>query len=102
MLLRACGISEQAIDRFVVAGAFGTYLDLQSAVQIGMFPPLPLERFEQVGNAAGVGAKYLLLSQNKRVHVNDILKQVEYVELTAHPEFSDIYVDALLFPENQP
>ncbi|HET59877.1 MAG TPA: DUF4445 domain-containing protein [Chloroflexi bacterium] len=102
VLLRECGISEQAIDRFVVAGAFGTYLDLQSAVQIGMFPPLPLERFEQVGNAAGVGAKYLLLSQNKRVHVNDILKQVEYVELTAHPEFSDIYVDALLFPENQP
>jgi uncharacterized 2Fe-2S/4Fe-4S cluster protein (DUF4445 family) len=101
VLLRACGISEQAIDRFVVAGAFGTYLDLQSAIQIGMFPPLPLERFEQVGNAAGVGAKYLLLSQNKRNHIKDILQKVDYIELTAHPEFSEIYIDALLFPENQ-
>jgi uncharacterized 2Fe-2S/4Fe-4S cluster protein (DUF4445 family) len=101
VLLRACGINEQVIDHFVVAGAFGTYLDLKSAIQIGMFPPLPLERYEQVGNAAGVGAKYLLLSDNKRTHINDILIQGQYVELTAYPDFSEIYVDALLFSQEE-
>ena len=59
---RKLGITAQDIQRFIVAGAFGSYIDVQSAIDIAMFPDLPLERFEQVGNAAGPGARMALLS----------------------------------------
>ena len=55
VLLVEAGIADEDIESFVVAGAFGTYLDLESAVRIGMFPDLPRERFRQAGNAAGTG-----------------------------------------------
>ena len=55
-----------APDEFIVAGAFGTYLDIASTVRTGMFPPLPLDRFRQVGNAAGAGARQMLVSADRR------------------------------------
>jgi len=57
MLLEAQGLSEEDICRVVIAGAFGTYIDLASAVTIAMLPSLPLNRFQQVGNSVGMGAK---------------------------------------------
>jgi len=54
-LLRATDTGAQDIDQFIVAGAFGTYLSVDSAVRVGMFPTLPHERFNQIGNAAGAG-----------------------------------------------
>jgi uncharacterized 2Fe-2S/4Fe-4S cluster protein (DUF4445 family) len=64
ILLQEVGLSDQelAIDDFIVAGAFGTYINIESAVQIGMFPRIPLERYRQVGNAAGAGARQMLVS----------------------------------------
>ncbi len=78
-----------------MAGAFGTYLDLKSAVSIGMFPPLPLHRFRQVGNAAGTGARQMLISATRRREAEAIVDRVRYIELTAHPGFSDIYMSAM-------
>jgi len=66
ILLADCGIDGGAIDEFIVAGAFGTYLDLNSAIRIGMFPDLPRGRFQQVGNAAGTGARQMLVSAQRR------------------------------------
>jgi uncharacterized 2Fe-2S/4Fe-4S cluster protein (DUF4445 family) len=97
VLLSEMGISNQDIDEFIVAGAFGTYLDLESAVRIGMFPDIPRERFHQVGNAAGLGAKGMLLSSQLRNKANDIVKEVEYIELTTHPGFTEAYMTALAF-----
>ncbi|NSW51177.1 MAG: DUF4445 domain-containing protein [Anaerolineae bacterium] len=97
VLLLEAGISSDEIDQFIIAGAFGTYLDLENAVSIGMFPVLPKDRYQQVGNAAGIGAKHLLLSREKRAHVDELIRGDEYIELTAHPEFTRIYVDALQF-----
>jgi uncharacterized 2Fe-2S/4Fe-4S cluster protein (DUF4445 family) len=56
-LLATNGLKEREVTEVVIAGAFGSYLDVSSAVEIGMFPPLPLDHFKQVGNAAGMGAK---------------------------------------------
>ena len=97
VLLLEAGITSDRIDHFIIAGAFGTYLDLDNAVDIGMFPRLPKDRYQQVGNAAGIGAKHLLLSRDKRLHVDELIINDEYIELTAHPEFTNIYVEALLF-----
>jgi uncharacterized 2Fe-2S/4Fe-4S cluster protein (DUF4445 family) len=95
VLLMRAGISADDVDDWVIAGAFGTYLDLGAAQRIGMFPRQPLERFHQVGNAAGVGAKQMLLSRAARAQSAEIIRRVEYIELTVQPDFTDVYVQAL-------
>ncbi len=95
VLLREAGLAYHDLGAVVVAGAFGTYLDLESAIRVGMFPPLPLTLFRQVGNAAGTGARQMLVSKSRRRLAETIAGKVEYVELTVHPEFMDVYVDAL-------
>jgi uncharacterized 2Fe-2S/4Fe-4S cluster protein (DUF4445 family) len=97
ILLEKAGIEDQDIELFVVAGAFGTYLDLESAIRIGMFPDLPRSRFEQVGNAAGSGARKLLVSKQQRRLADEITREVNYVELAVHPDFMKVYVKALAF-----
>jgi uncharacterized 2Fe-2S/4Fe-4S cluster protein (DUF4445 family) len=54
--------SEKEIDSIIIAGAFGSYIDLSGAITIGMLPNLPLSRYRQVGNAAGTGARLALIS----------------------------------------
>lgn len=95
VLLDETGLESEQIKRVVVAGAFGTYLDIGSALAIGMFPSLPRERFDQVGNAAGIGAKLALLSRHCREIAEEIAKRVEYIELTTHLRFSEIYLNCM-------
>jgi uncharacterized 2Fe-2S/4Fe-4S cluster protein (DUF4445 family) len=80
ILLAEAGLVPDDVEQFIVAGAFGTYLDLNSAIRIGMFPALPLERFQQVGNAAGIGAKQMLVSATQRRAASQIARQIEYIE----------------------
>jgi uncharacterized 2Fe-2S/4Fe-4S cluster protein (DUF4445 family) len=95
ILLDAAGIDAWAVDEVVVAGAFGTYLDIGSALRIGMLPDLPRERFRQVGNAAGRGAQHLLVSRERRLHALDIARRAQYIELTTQANFTDTFVRAL-------
>jgi len=95
ILLQEAHLTPQDLGRFVVAGAFGSYLDLDSAVAIGMFPDLPRERFYQVGNAAGAGARHLLISQAQRQRAAKLAAHVAYIELTTHSDFNDLYVEAM-------
>jgi uncharacterized 2Fe-2S/4Fe-4S cluster protein (DUF4445 family) len=96
-LLAEAGIEPGDIDRFIVAGAFGTYLDIESAVTVGMFPDLPRERFQQVGNAAGTGARQMLVSASRRAVADQIRSRIEYIELTVHPDFERRFTRALFF-----
>jgi uncharacterized 2Fe-2S/4Fe-4S cluster protein (DUF4445 family) len=97
ILLLEAGLTAPDIDHFLVAGAFGTYLYLPNAIRIGMFPDLPHERFQQVGNAAGIGARQMLIAAPKRQMALEILRRMEYIELTTHPAFSDTFVQAISF-----
>ena len=97
ILLQNAGLTYAELDEFIVAGAFGTYLDLRSAVRTGMFPPLPLECFRQVGNAAGVGAKQMLVSVDKRQEAELIAGQIGYVELTSQMAFTPLFMEHLCF-----
>jgi uncharacterized 2Fe-2S/4Fe-4S cluster protein (DUF4445 family) len=94
-LLNAAGISVNEIQQVIVAGAFGTYLNIQNAIAIGLLPDLPLKRFHQVGNAAGAGACWLLTDSNARDEAEKIAGQAEYVELTTLPDFSDQFINAI-------
>jgi uncharacterized 2Fe-2S/4Fe-4S cluster protein (DUF4445 family) len=98
VLLEEAGLKAEQVERVVVAGAFGTYLDVGSALAVGMFPPLPRERFFQVGNAAGMGAKMALVSRRCRGVAEEIARCVEYIELTTHPQFVQAYMAALVLP----
>lgn len=98
ILLREAGLSEDDVDEVVIAGAFGTYIDVRSAVDIGMFPPLPERRFRQVGNAAGMGAKMALVSTEQRALAAEVAHSAEYVELTNIPAFQEEFARAMLLP----
>jgi uncharacterized 2Fe-2S/4Fe-4S cluster protein (DUF4445 family) len=98
LLLEAAGLQVDDLEEVVVAGAFGTHLQLESAITIGMFPRLPLAAFHQVGNAAGTGARLALLSMAERQRGETIARQVGYIELMTRPSFQDVYVKALLLP----
>jgi len=97
IILEVSGLQLGDIDHFVVAGAFGTYLDIPSAIKIGMFPDLPLNKFEQVGNAAGIGARNLLKSVDLRHEAEELQKRVNYIELTGFKSFQENYIEAISF-----
>jgi len=94
VLLETSGCSEAEIKQVIIAGAFGTYIDVGSAVAIGMLPPLPLNRFRQVGNAAGMGAKLALISLKSRAKAEAVASRVSYIELASAPKFEQVFVQA--------
>jgi uncharacterized 2Fe-2S/4Fe-4S cluster protein (DUF4445 family) len=94
-LLETAGIEAHEIEEFIIAGAFGTYINIPSAMAIGMFPSLPIDRFQQVGNAAGAGARQMLLSLKQRAKAEEIAKHVTYLELSTYPNFSNLFSKSL-------
>ena len=94
ILLEANGCSEADINRIIIAGAFGTYIDVSSAIAIGMLPALPLDRFDQVGNAAGTGARLALISLSKRNQARDMASRVNYIELATASNFRQTFLQA--------
>jgi uncharacterized 2Fe-2S/4Fe-4S cluster protein (DUF4445 family) len=94
--------TEEEIEQVVIAGAFGSYIDVDSAVTIGILPSLPGDHFQQVGNAAGVGAKLALLSHHKRAEAEAIASRVHYIELASAPRFMQTFTQACyLGPYNE-
>ena len=94
VLLETNGCSEEKVEQVIIAGAFGTYIDVASAVAIGMLPSLPLNRFRQVGNAAGIGAKLALISLSQRAKAQAIASRVKYIELGSAPDFEKTFIQA--------
>jgi uncharacterized 2Fe-2S/4Fe-4S cluster protein (DUF4445 family) len=73
---------------------FGTFIDVRSVLMIGMLPDLPLERFSQVGNAAGTGARLALISQAERKRASEIARRVASIELAQIPGFNKKFARA--------
>jgi uncharacterized 2Fe-2S/4Fe-4S cluster protein (DUF4445 family) len=93
-LVEAEGISEDSIEEVLIAGAFGTFIDVQSAITIGMLPALPPDRFRQVGNAAGTGARLALISQSQRLQAQQIALRDAYIELAGIRDFNRKFAEA--------
>ncbi|MGC8842732.1 MAG: ASKHA domain-containing protein, partial [bacterium] len=98
ILLKDRGISKDDIDGVFLAGAFGNYIRKESALQIGLLPPLPLDKIYPVGNAAGRGAMMALVSPRILRKAEAIARGCQYIELSALPEFSNFFMDAMYFP----
>jgi len=97
LLCAEAGLDETAIDRLVIAGAFGAYVRVDSARAIGLLPPLPPERFNQVGNAAGLGVQQMLTSLRHRARAADIARQARYVELSGRSDFQKTFLQHIGF-----
>ena len=95
ILLTEAGISAENVDEVIIAGAFGSYINVKNAIKIGMFPDIPLHRFRQVGNAAGMGARLALLSGGQRETIQTVVEKTEYIELTASAQFQPEFIKAM-------
>ncbi|MBP7687832.1 MAG: DUF4445 domain-containing protein [Thermoflexales bacterium] len=98
-LIVATNTALDDIEEVIVAGAFGSYLDLESALAIGLLPRLPKAKYVQVGNAAGVGAKMALLSLKERHRAQQIMKRTGYIELTTQAGFNSRFAKSMMFPK---
>lgn len=99
VMMRTLGI--EAVDKVILAGAFGSYIDKVESMAMGLFPDCELDSVYAVGNAAGDGARMALLNVDKREEANRIARQVEYTELSVHPDFQDEFVAAMPFPHGR-
>ena len=99
MLQHVAGVPAEAISELMLAGGFGNYVSVESALRIGLIPPLPRERIRYVGNAASLGAQLCLVSETERARAEAVAARIEHVSLAAHPDFEGIFVDCMNFPQ---
>jgi uncharacterized 2Fe-2S/4Fe-4S cluster protein (DUF4445 family) len=101
MLKKVMGIADGQIKELMLAGGFGNYINIESAVRIHLLPDLPIEKIRYVGNAAALGAQMALLSETERHRAIDLARSIEHVSLAARPDFQDIFVEAICFPGDE-
>jgi len=98
ILLKKLDLSFKDIKQFYIAGGFGTYLDIDKAISIGLLPDLKRDRFAYIGNSSLVGAREILLSAEAKKESEEIAKKMTYIELSVESSYMDEYVSALFFP----
>ncbi len=96
LMMKKMGVDK--LDRVVLAGAFGSYIDKESALTLGMFPDCDLEKVYAVGNAAGDGARMALLNRAKRQEADEKARFVEFMEIAVEPEFEKEFMMAMHIP----
>ena len=96
LLMERMGVAE--VDRVILAGAFGSHIDVTHAMVLGMIPDCDLSRVWSVGNAAGTGARIALLNKSARGEIERVVRRIEKVETAVEPRFQEHFVDAMAFP----
>lgn len=98
ILVRHMGLEFSSIKKFFIAGGFGTYLDIENAVRIGLLPDLERKKFSFIGNSSLAGARQMLLSYEASTRADDIARKITYFELSVDPAYMDEYMASLFFP----
>jgi uncharacterized 2Fe-2S/4Fe-4S cluster protein (DUF4445 family) len=88
----------EMVEQVLIGGAFGKYVNVEKAVQIGLLPDHPWESFRFLGNTSVQGAYLALLDRQARRRVADIAGRMTYVELSADNTFYDAFTSALFLP----
>ena len=96
ILMKRAGMEK--VDRIVLAGAFGSYIDPQHAMILGLMPDCELDKVVAVGNAAGDGARIALLNRAKRAEAQEIARWARYIETAVAEDFQDEFVGAIHIP----
>lgn len=98
VMLHMVNLPIEAIDEILIAGGFGSYINIHDAITIGFLPDAPIEKYKYIGNSSVKGAKMALLSHEARKEVEEIAKQMTYLELSIGNTFMDEFVSALFLP----
>ena len=98
--MESVGCQLEDLTYFFTAGAFGNYLNPQSAVAIGLFPDLPPEQMLPIGNSAGAGARLALLSISKRQEAEELARKITYFEMNANQDFMNKFTAGLFLPHS--
>jgi len=101
VLLKEAGIAPGDVREVLLAGAFGSYIDPASVLSIALLPPIALGRIHQVGNAAGAGARGMLLSSRLRQQTVKLSKHLNYVELATYPNLSRLFAANMFLSEEE-
>ena len=96
LLMDEMGVTR--VDQVLLAGAFGSYIDVKYAMTLGMIPDCDLAKVRSVGNAAGTGARIALLSRAARTEIETVIRRVEKVETAIAPKFQEYFVAAMNLP----
>jgi len=97
ILLKEFGVGWQDLDEVLLAGAFGNYIKKESALRVGLLPPLPPDKITQIGNAAGTGAKIVALDSRLLAEADALSLAARYVELAGRADFQHIFAESMLF-----
>lgn len=98
VLAQSVGVDLKDVERLLIGGAFGKYINVEKAVQIGLLPDMPWDRFNFLGNTAVMGAYMALLSREARAQIKAIAEKMTYIELSADNTFYDAFTSALFLP----
>jgi uncharacterized 2Fe-2S/4Fe-4S cluster protein (DUF4445 family) len=98
VLASGVGVDLADVRQVLIGGAFGKYINVEKAVQVGLLPDLPWDRFRFLGNTAVRGAVLALLSRTARQAIDDLATRMTYVELSADNSFYDAFTAALFLP----
>ena len=98
VLADTVGIPLESVEKVLVGGSFGKYINVEKAVQIGLLPDMPWEQFDFLGNTSVKGAYLSLLDWRRREQVTQIAKRMTYIELSADNSFYDAFTSALFLP----
>lgn len=97
VLLEQMGITAKELDQISIAGAFGSYISIENALNIGLLPDIDKGRIRAIGNAAGVGASMSVLSDKARSNSARYAREIKHVELAALSDFQEKYIGAMEF-----
>jgi uncharacterized 2Fe-2S/4Fe-4S cluster protein (DUF4445 family) len=101
VLAGSVGVRLEDVQQVLVGGSFGKYINVEKAIQIGLLPDLPWERFKFLGNTAILGTYYALLSHTERERLQHIARSMTYLELSADNSFYDAFTAALFLPHTE-
>jgi uncharacterized 2Fe-2S/4Fe-4S cluster protein (DUF4445 family) len=97
-LLNEAGLDFSMVDRFIVSGGFGQYLNLEKAIQIGLLPDIERSKFNYMGNSSIAGAYMALLSNEYRQETHAICNNMTYVDFSGSTRYMDEFTSALFLP----
>lgn len=97
-ILKTLGLKFEDIKKFYIAGGFGSSIDVRKAMEIGLLPELPEERFKFLGNTSLKGAVGYMLSEEFRKLSVEIIKKLTYIDLSRSPIYMEEYLKSLFIP----
>jgi uncharacterized 2Fe-2S/4Fe-4S cluster protein (DUF4445 family) len=98
VLTESAHVPLEFVEQLLIGGSFGKYVNIEKAIQIGLLPDMPWDRFQFLGNTSVRGAYYALLDWKAREKIADIASRMTYIELSADNSFYEAFTSALFFP----